>query len=97
MLIVFLIIVQASDVLQYAWGKLIGKHKIAPVRRPPRPSRVLLAGSPAPRRSAPRSGGSPLTLRQAGLMALVVNLMGFCSGLVSQPYQGDRGVRGLAK
>ena len=31
LLIVFLVlVVQSSDVLQYVWGKLFGKHKIAP-------------------------------------------------------------------
>ncbi|EJS84407.1 phosphatidate cytidylyltransferase, partial [Pasteurella multocida subsp. multocida str. Anand1_cattle] len=31
LLMIFLIlVVQSSDVLQYVWGKLFGKHKIAP-------------------------------------------------------------------
>ena len=32
LLIAFLVlVVQSSDVLQYVWGKLVGRHKIAPI------------------------------------------------------------------
>ena len=65
LLIAFLVIVvQSSDVLQYVWGKLFGKHKIAPravavedVEGPGRRRAV------ARRRSAPRCGGSRRSLR----------------------------------
>ena len=34
-LMLYLVLVdQLSDVLQYVWGKLLGKHKIAPGRQP---------------------------------------------------------------
>jgi len=28
------LVVQSSDVLQYVWGKLMGRHKIAPLLSP---------------------------------------------------------------
>ena len=35
LLIAFLVlVVQSSDVLQYVWGKLLGRHKIAPELSP---------------------------------------------------------------
>ena len=44
LLIVFLVlVVQSSDVLQYVWGKLFGKHKVAPDVRLRRPSRASSA------------------------------------------------------
>ncbi len=51
LLIAFLVIVvQASDVLQYVWGKLIGRHKIAPQLSPSKDRRrASSAASPAPR------------------------------------------------
>jgi phosphatidate cytidylyltransferase len=39
-LIAYLIfVVQLSDVLQYVWGKLIGRPRSRPTCRPPRPGR----------------------------------------------------------
>lgn len=95
LLIAFLVIVvQLSDVLQYVWGKLIGRHKIAPALSPSKTVEGFLGGS----LSATLIGAglwwmTPFTPWQAGGMALVVTLMGFLGGLVMSAIKRDRGVK----
>lgn len=95
MLIVFLItVVQASDVLQYVWGKLIGRRKIAPRLSPSKTVEGFIGGvASATALGAALWWITPFTWWQAGLMALVVNLMGFCGGLVMSAIKRDRGVK----
>jgi phosphatidate cytidylyltransferase len=95
MLIVFLItVVQASDVLQYVWGKLIGRRKIAPRLSPSKTIEGFIGGvASATALGAALWWITPFTWWQAGLMALVVNLMGFCGGLVMSAIKRDRGVK----
>lgn len=95
LLIAFLIVVvQISDVLQYVWGKLLGRHKIAP-RLSPSKTVEGFAGGVA---SATAVGAllhwlTPFSPMQAGLMALVIALMGFFGGLVMSAIKRDRGVK----
>jgi phosphatidate cytidylyltransferase len=95
LLIVFLVlVVQSSDVLQYVWGKLFGKHKIAPDVSPSKTLEGLVGGV----LSATALGASlwwitPFTVWQAALMALAVNVMGFLGGLVMSAIKRDRGVK----
>jgi phosphatidate cytidylyltransferase len=95
LLIAFLIItVQASDVLQYVWGKLMGRHKIAPSLSPSKTVEGFLGGVA----SATALGAllywiTPFAPWQAALMALVITLMGFCGGLVMSAIKRDRGVK----
>ena len=45
LLIAFLIVVvQLSDVLQYTWGKLFGRHPLRPSCHPPKRGKGLLVG-----------------------------------------------------
>jgi phosphatidate cytidylyltransferase len=94
-LIVYLIlVVQSSDVLQYVWGKLIGKHKIAPNLSPSKTVEGFVGGVA----SATLLGGAlwwitPFEWWQSALMALIVNLMGFVGGLVMSAIKRDRGVK----
>lgn len=95
LLIAFLIVVvQLSDVLQYVWGKLLGKHKIAPRLSPSKTVEGFVGGVA----SATLIGASlywitPFTPLQAGIMALVIALMGFFGGLVMSAIKRDRGVK----
>jgi phosphatidate cytidylyltransferase len=95
LLIVFLIlVVQSSDVLQYVWGKLFGKHKIAPEVSPSKTVEGFVGGVA----SAALLGASlywitPFKFWQAGLIALAIALMGFCGGLVMSAIKRDRGVK----
>jgi phosphatidate cytidylyltransferase len=95
LLIGFLIIVvQSNDVLQYVWGKLIGRHKIAPQVSPSKTVEGLVGGV----LSATLVGMAlwwitPFSPWQAGAIALVINLMGFFGGLVMSAIKRDRGVK----
>jgi phosphatidate cytidylyltransferase len=95
LLIVFLVlVVQSSDVLQYVWGKLFGKHKVAPNVSPSKTLEGLVGGV----LSATVLGGAlwwitPFTVWQAALMAFAINVMGFLGGLVMSAIKRDRGVK----
>ncbi|MDR6758255.1 phosphatidate cytidylyltransferase [Mycoplana sp. BE70] len=95
LLIAFLVIVvQMSDVLQYVWGKLFGRHRIAPKLSPSKTVEGFVGGVA----SATLIGAAlwwitPFTPLQAGLMALVITLMGFFGGLVMSAIKRDRGVK----
>jgi phosphatidate cytidylyltransferase len=95
LLIVFLVlVVQSSDVLQYIWGKLFGRHKIAPDVSPSKTLEGLVGGV----LSATALGAAlwwitPFTVWQAALMALAINVMGFLGGLVMSAIKRDRGVK----
>jgi phosphatidate cytidylyltransferase len=95
LLIAFLVlVVQSSDVLQYVWGKLCGRHKIAPLLSPSKTVEGFIGGV----LSATLLGAAlwwitPFTPWQAGLLALIINLMGFFGGLVMSAIKRDRGVK----
>lgn len=95
LLIAFLVfVVQISDVLQYVWGKLLGRRKIAPVLSPSKTWEGFLGGT----LSATLIGAglwwiTPFNALQAGALSLVVVLMGFFGGLVMSAVKRDRGVK----
>jgi phosphatidate cytidylyltransferase len=95
LLIAFLLlVVQGSDVLQYVWGKLAGRHLVAPSLSPSKTVEGLVGGV----LSATALGAAlywitPMHMWQAGLMALVICLMGFLGGLVMSAIKRDRGVK----
>ncbi|SIT84914.1 phosphatidate cytidylyltransferase [Pontibaca methylaminivorans] len=95
LLIAFLVVVvQLSDVLQYVWGKLAGRHRIAPRLSPSKTVEGFLGGV----LSATLVGAglwwiTPFTPGQAALMALVITLMGFFGGLVMSAIKRDRGIK----
>jgi len=95
LLVVFLmVVVQGSDVLQYVWGKLFGRHKVSPVISPSKTWEGLIGGV----LSSSALGASlyrftPFLWWQAALISLVINLMGFFGGLVLSAIKRDRGVK----
>jgi phosphatidate cytidylyltransferase len=95
LLIAFLVlVVQSSDVLQYVWGKLCGRRKIAPLLSPSKTVEGFIGGV----LSATLLGAAlwwitPFTPWQAGLLALIINLMGFFGGLVMSAIKRDRGIK----
>ena len=95
LLIAFLVIVvQSSDVMQYVWGKLVGRRKIAPQLSPSKTWEGFVGGVA----SATLIGLAlywitPFKPWQAAAMALVINLMGFFGGLVMSAIKRDRGVK----
>jgi phosphatidate cytidylyltransferase len=95
LLIAFLVIVvQGSDVLQYIWGKLLGKRKVAPELSPSKTWEGLVGGvASATLLGAALHWITPFTFWQAGLIAFVICLMGFFGGLVMSAIKRDRGVK----
>ncbi|KQV44396.1 MULTISPECIES: phosphatidate cytidylyltransferase [unclassified Rhizobium] len=95
LLIAFLIIVvQMSDVLQYVWGKLFGKTKIAPKLSPSKTVEGFVGGVA----SATLVGAglwwiTPFSPLQAAGLALTIAIMGFLGGLVMSAIKRDRGVK----
>jgi phosphatidate cytidylyltransferase len=95
LLIAFLVIVvQISDVLQYVWGKVLGRTKIAPKLSPSKTVEGFFGGA----LSATLIGTglwwmTPFTPLQAALLSLVIVVMGFLGGLVMSAIKRDRGVK----
>jgi phosphatidate cytidylyltransferase len=95
LLIAFLIlVVQSSDVLQYVFGKLFGRHRIAPELSPSKTWEGFIGGVA----SATVLGAllwwiTPFSPLQAAGMALIICLMGFFGGLVLSAIKRDRGVK----
>ncbi|MCD1635718.1 phosphatidate cytidylyltransferase [Martelella mediterranea] len=95
LLIVFLIfVVQMSDVLQYVWGKLLGRHRIAPRLSPSKTVEGFVGGvASATLIGALLSWMTPFSMLEAGLLAFAIALMGFFGGLVMSAIKRDRGVK----
>lgn len=94
LLLFFVLVVQISDVLQYVWGKLFGRRKIAPVLSPNKTWEGFIGGV----LSASAIGGAlwwatPFNPWQAAAMSLAITLMGFFGGLVMSAIKRDRGVK----
>ena len=93
-LIFLILVVQSSDVLQYVWGKLLGRRKIAPGLSPSKTVEGFVGGV----LSASGLGAAlwwitPFEPGQAFLVALAITLMGFLGGLVMSAIKRDRGVK----
>lgn len=95
LLIAFLVIVvQSSDVLQYVFGKIYGKTKIAPNLSPSKTWEGFAGGA----LSASLIGAAlwwitPFSPFEAFLMSLVITQMGFFGGLVMSAIKRDKGVK----
>ncbi|HLE67208.1 MAG TPA: phosphatidate cytidylyltransferase [Burkholderiales bacterium] len=94
-LLVFLIlIVQSSDVLQYVWGKLFGKTKIAPEVSPSKTVAGFVGGVACTTvLGASLWWITPFSPTQAALISFALALMGFLGGLVMSAIKRDRGVK----
>jgi len=95
LLVAFLMItVQGSDVLQYIFGKLFGKHPVAPRVSPSKTWEGLVGGLA----SATLLGTAlywltPFNPWQAAIVAFLSCLMGFLGGLVASAIKRDQGVK----
>ena len=94
-LLAFLVIVvQMSDVLQYVWGKLLGRHKIAPHLSPNKTWEGFVGGVI----SASLIGTAiyritPFTVCQAASISLTIAILGFFGGIVMSSIKRDAGVK----
>jgi phosphatidate cytidylyltransferase len=94
LLFYFVLVVQASDVFQYIWGKLLGKHKIAPTVSPNKTLEGFIGGVVmATLLGTALWWATPFTPWQAAAMSLLIALMGFVGGLVMSAIKRDRGVK----
>lgn len=94
LLFYFILVVQLSDVLQYVWGKTLGRHKIAPHVSPGKTWEGFLGGvATATLIGAALWWATPFTPLQSAGMSLVITLMGFAGGLVMSAIKRDRGVK----
>lgn len=95
LLIAFLVVVvQGSDVMQYVWGKLLGRTKIAPRLSPSKTVEGFAGGAlSAMLIGASLSWLTPFTPLQAAGLSCVIVLMGFFGGLVMSAIKRDRGVK----
>ena len=88
------IVVQLSDVLQYVWGKLVGRRKLAPKLSPSKTVEGLAGGA----LSASAIGTAlwwmtPFRPLEALAMSLMVTALGFAGGLVMSAIKRDKGVK----
>jgi phosphatidate cytidylyltransferase len=94
-LLLYLVIVdQMSDVLQYVWGKLTGKHKIA-CRVSPNKTWEGFAGGvlSATALGAALWWATPFTPLQSAGMSFTICILGFCGGLVMSAIKRDIGIK----
>ncbi|MCH4245379.1 phosphatidate cytidylyltransferase [Acinetobacter gerneri] len=89
-----IMVVQASDVLQYVCGKLFGKHKVAPVLSPSKTIEGLVGGIIlATALGVAMKWLTPFTYLQAIVIGLTICIFGFFGGLVMSAIKRDRGVK----
>jgi phosphatidate cytidylyltransferase len=94
LLLFLVLVVQASDVLQYVWGKLFGRHRIAPRVSPSKTWEGFVGGIVC----ASLIGGAlwwatPFRPWQAMALSLAITLSGFAGGLTMSAIKRDRGVK----
>ena len=94
LLLFLVVVVQASDVLQFVWGKLLGRRRIAPTISPNKTWEGFAGGIA----SATLLGtglwwATPFNPWQAAAMSLLIGLAGFAGGLVMSAIKRDRGVK----
>ncbi len=94
LLFFLVLVVQISDVLQYVWGKTLGRRKIAPDVSPNKTLEGFVGGvASATLVGAGLWWATPFTPWQAAGMSLAITLMGFFGGLVMSAIKRDRGVK----
>lgn len=94
-LILFLVIVtQGSDVLQYVWGKLIGKHPIAPKLSPKKTIEGFVGGTlSASMLGAIMHRMTPFNIWQAFIISFALCCLGFFGGLIMSAIKRERGIK----
>jgi phosphatidate cytidylyltransferase len=94
LLFFFVLVVQLGDVLQFAWGKLLGQHLIAPAISPSRTWEGLFGGvASASLIGAALWWATPFEPWQAAAMSAVICVMGFAGGMTMSAIKRDRGVK----
>lgn len=94
-LLLYLVIVdQMSDVLQYVWGKLMGRHKIAWRVSPSKTWEGFVGGVlTATALGAALWWATPFTPAQSAALSFTICILGFCGGLVMSAIKRDIGIK----
>lgn len=94
LLFYLVVVVQLSDVLQYVWGKLAGRRRIAPRVSPNKTWEGFVGGVlSATAIGAALWWATPFDPLAAAGMSLVICLAGFAGGLTMAAVKRDRGVK----
>ena len=94
LLLFLVIVVQASDVLQYTWGKLLGRRRIVPEISPNKTWEGFVGGvACATLLGAALWWVTPFSPFAAAGLALLIALAGFAGGLVMSAIKRDRRVK----
>jgi phosphatidate cytidylyltransferase len=95
LLIAYLVlVVQGSDVLQYVWGKLLGRHKLSPTLSPSKTWEGLIGGVlSATALGSALHGLTPFSALEAAGLSFCACVMGFFGGLVLSAIKRDRGIK----
>ncbi len=99
LLLFFLVfVVQMSDVLQYVWGKLAGRHPVAPIISPNKTWEGLIGGVlTATALGTALWWVTPFTVPQSAAMAFVITVAGFSGGLTMSAIKRDCGVKDFGR
>lgn len=94
LLLYLMLVVQISDVMQYVFGKLFGKHKLAPLVSPSKTVEGLVGGGGA----AVAIGASlwwitPFTPLQSAAMSLLIVICGVLGGLALSAVKRSLGAK----
>jgi phosphatidate cytidylyltransferase len=88
------LVVELSDVLQYIWGKAIGRRRIAASISPNKTWAGFIGGTlSATAIGAAVWWATPFGPGVAAMMAFVATVMGFAGGLIMSAIKRDRGVK----
>ena len=95
LLFFFVLMVQLSDVLQYAWSQVPSKHVIVPTIHPTKTWEGLLGGtaSVALIGAALSWAIHPIPYWLAAILSAVIAVMGFAGALTMSAIKRDRGVK----
>ena len=94
LLVYLLLVVQLSDVLQYLWGRLAGRHAIAPQLSPAKTIEGTLGGIlSASALGAGLASITPFTIPEAAMISLLITLLGFLGGLAMSAAKRSRGIK----
>jgi phosphatidate cytidylyltransferase len=95
MLVLFLVfVVEMSDVLQFVWGKTLGRHKIIPMVSPNKTWEGFIGGiASATALSLGIRFLTPFSVVETILVSLLITIAGFCGGAVMSAVKRDFGVK----
>ena len=94
LLLYLIVVVQLSDVLQYVFGKTLGRHKIVPKVSPNKTWEGTVGGiATATLIGTALWWVTPFSPWEAAGIALVINLAGFAGGLCMSAIKRDRGIK----